>query len=440
MRFSRDRRGQSVVIGTVVLFGFLIVALSLYQVQIVPQQNGQTEFEHFEAVQNDLVELRTAISAAGQSERPQFLDVKLGTSYRTRTFTINPPDPAGTLRTSDAYNITITDDSGTTVNVSTRFIEYRPRYNEIESGSTWYDNSVLYVEETDSNRPAVIIEDQNILVDNDTLRLTAVQNDFSASGTRKVAVELYPTSNATNLSKLSGGLDVRIPTRLGSEDGYWNESIENGSVTYQGMDDAAYPESSEVSALLLRVDSPDNISVNSVGIQREPTGEATKDNIGPAGGGGSDGSDRSDGSGSGASSQISSDNNININSSGEHLFFRFDTGGSTFTIVNASVDTTNMPDGSRPDLNGIWINENRKYNAGSGGYASDGTTIDIDDTAVSGSTSIRFGPFTRREGVALPGGASDYTFQNTQPSGSYIVVNVGFNDGTTKTFYIEYSP
>jgi hypothetical protein len=167
------------------------------------------------------------------------------------------------------------------VNVSTRFIEYRPGYNEIESGSTWYDNSVLYVEETDSNRPAVIVEDQNILVDNDTLRLTAVQNDFSASGTRKVAVELYPTSDATNLSSLSGGLDVRIPTRLGSEDGYWNESIENGSVTYQGMNDTAY-NSSEVSALLLRVDSPDNISVNSVGIQQEPTGETAKDNVGPS--------------------------------------------------------------------------------------------------------------------------------------------------------------
>ncbi|MDB2224284.1 hypothetical protein PM023_06320 [Halorubrum ezzemoulense] len=293
MRFSRDRRGQSVVVGTVILFGFLIVALSLYQVQVVPQENGQTEFEHFEEVQNDLVELRNGISSAGSSERPQFVDVKLGTSYRTRTFTINPPDPAGTLRTSDAYPITITDDSDTTVNVSTRFIEYRPRYNEIESGSTWYDNSVLYLDEANSNRPAVIIEDQNILVDNDTLRLTAVQNDFSASGTRRVAVEIYPTTNATNLSELNGTLDIRIPTRLGSGDSYWNESIENGSITYQGMNDSAYPSSSEVSALLLQADSPDNVTVNSVGIQSEPTGETAKNNVGPVRG-----------------SESSSDNNV----------------------------------------------------------------------------------------------------------------------------------
>ncbi|WP_157745951.1 hypothetical protein [Halorubrum trapanicum] len=282
MRFNRDRRGQSVVVGTVVLFGFLILALSLYQVQIVPQENAEVEFQHFEEVRNDLVELRNGILSAGSSERPQFVDVKLGTNYQTRTFTINPPDPAGTLRTSDAYNITIRDDSGTTVNVSTRFIEYRPRYNELESGSTWYDNSVLYLAEAGSNRPAVIIEDQNILVDNDTLRLTAVQNEFSASGTRRVAVEIYPTTNASNLSELNGTLDIRIPTRLGSGDGYWNESIDNGSITYQGIDDSAYPSSSEVSALLLQADSPDNVTVNSVGIQSEPAGETAKDNVGPA--------------------------------------------------------------------------------------------------------------------------------------------------------------
>ncbi|TKX55387.1 hypothetical protein EXE44_16265 [Halorubrum sp. SS7] len=111
MRFNRDRRGQSVVVGTVVLFGFLILALSLYQVQIVPQENAEVEFQHFEEVRNDLVELRNGILSAGSSERPQFVDVKLGTRYQTRVFTVNPPDPVGTLRTSDAYNRRFRDQS-----------------------------------------------------------------------------------------------------------------------------------------------------------------------------------------------------------------------------------------------------------------------------------------------------------------------------------------
>ena len=143
----------------------------------------------------------------------------------------------------------------------------------------------------------------------------------------------------------------------------------------------------------------------------------------------------------GAASQVTSDNHITINSSGEHLFFRFDTGGSTFTAVNASVDTTNMPEDDRTGLNKIWINSGVVYNAKGGEYASDGTTIDIDDTSVTGSTSIRFGSFTRRGGEDLPGAGSDYSFQSSQPTSSdYIVVDIGFDDGTTKTFYIEYLP
>jgi len=269
----------------VILFGFLILALSLYQVQVVPQQNAQTEFEHFEEVRNDLVELRNGILSAGSSERPQFVDVKLGTNFQTRLFAINPPDPAGTLRTSPEYNITINDSSGTTVNVSTRFIEYRPGYRELQTGSIWYENSVLYLAERDSGSRAVIIEDQNLVVDNGTLRITAIQNEFQASGTRRVALELYPADNADNLSELSGSLNVTIPTRLGEDDGYWNESIENGSVTYLGVNDAGYPRE-DVSALRLRVDSTENITVNSVGVQSEPSEGAVKANVGPTGEGG----------------------------------------------------------------------------------------------------------------------------------------------------------
>ncbi|TKX42811.1 hypothetical protein EXE50_12435 [Halorubrum sp. ARQ200] len=41
-----DNRAVAPVIGVVILFGFLILALSLYQVEIVPQQNAETGFKH----------------------------------------------------------------------------------------------------------------------------------------------------------------------------------------------------------------------------------------------------------------------------------------------------------------------------------------------------------------------------------------------------------
>ena len=65
MEFQSDRRSQSTVIGVVVLFGFFILALSLYQAQVVPQQNAETEFDHFQEAKNEFTVLRTAISRAG---------------------------------------------------------------------------------------------------------------------------------------------------------------------------------------------------------------------------------------------------------------------------------------------------------------------------------------------------------------------------------------
>jgi len=279
MRFSHDRRGQSVVIGTVILFGFLILALSLYQVQVVPQQNAQTEFEHFEEVQNDLIEVRSAISTAGQSERPQFPTVKLGTTYQTRLFAINPPSPAGNLRTSPAYNITIEDENGQTENVSTRFLQYRPGYNELNAGSTWYENSVLYLDERDRGSGTVIIEDQNLVIDNETVKITALQNEFQEAGTGQVTLELYPTSDGENLQNLSGNLTVKIPTRLTGEE-YWSEQFSDGSSNvFVRVENNSYEPG--IHELVLNT-STDNLEINSVGIQSEPSEGAVRDNIGPA--------------------------------------------------------------------------------------------------------------------------------------------------------------
>ena len=286
MNFSRDRRGQSVVIGTVIIFGFLIAALSLYQVQVVPQQNGQVEFQHSEQVRNDLVDLRAGILQAGSTERDQYETVRLGTEYPPRLLGINPPAPAGTLRTSDSHPINITYANNDTLieSIPTRFIEYRSGYNEIDRSSTWIDSSVLYVDARDDGDGVAIIEEQELVV-NDTLRIVAVQNEFQTSRTGRVSLELYLKENldeSTNLSGFDGPVNVSIPTRL--DDDYWSESIQSGSVTYNRVNTSAFPNANDpyVSALELQVDSLDNVTVNSVGVQSEPSGGAVKANVGPA--------------------------------------------------------------------------------------------------------------------------------------------------------------
>lgn len=265
-----DTRAVSSLIGFILLFGILVIAFVGYQAQVVPQQNAETEFEHFQENRNELIDLRSAILTAGTSDRPQFPTVQLGTNYQTRILALNGPPPAGLLQTSDSYPIIISDETEETddVIVQTRFLEYQPGYYEIDVGSTWYENSVLYTDEPMSGGERVVVEDQNLVTNGDTLRITALQNDFQRSGTDRVTLELYPTSVEGNISELAEDeeLTINLPTRLSSD--YWEGQFENNSsVTYEGFNDSE----NGIDYLILSVDSINDLELNTVGIREEPT-------------------------------------------------------------------------------------------------------------------------------------------------------------------------
>jgi len=279
--FAADNRGVSAVVGFILVFGILMLLLTIYQAQIVPQQNAQTEFEHFEETRDELVEMRNSISTAGQNDMSQFPSVTLGTTYQSRLLTVNPTPPAGTLQTSDAYNITISNGTAEhDLNISTRFLEYQPGYNEIAIGTTQYEHSVLYLDERDRGNNVSIIEDQNLLKDG-TVRITALQNQFQQTGTNRVTLELYPQDegDASAFPDPEGKpLNVSIPTQL-DDDEYWDDALEDAGEMYVGVDTEAYPDDDDTYALNLSVDVEDDdedLEVNTVGIQLEPDEDPAK--------------------------------------------------------------------------------------------------------------------------------------------------------------------
>jgi len=232
------------------------------------QQNAQTEFEHFEDSRDELVDIRNSISTAGQVDVTQFPSLKLGTTYQSRLLTVNPPPPAGTLQTSDAYNITIANDDGEQLNITTRFLEYQPGYNEIQVGSTRFEHSVLYLDERDRGHEVSIIEEQNI-VDDGTVRITALQNEFQRTGTDRTTLELYPleTVDVSGLPNANGeNYTVSIPTQLTASE-YWEDELADAGGVYQDVDNQAYDD--DTHALTLSVDE-DDLQINTVGIRMQP--------------------------------------------------------------------------------------------------------------------------------------------------------------------------
>ena len=327
-RLACDRRGQSVVIGTVILFGFLILALSLYQAQVVPQQNGAAELEHYEAVQDDLIELRAGIATAGQADTPQFKTVRLGTAYPTRLIAINPPRPVGVLQTSESYDIRISNGTDE-ITISTRFLKYNPGYNELHTTPIWYETSVLYVDARGGSAGIAVIENQNLVTDNGTVQLTALQNVFQEDGTGRVTLDLYPTERATNDPFPTGNLTVEVPTRLTGPE-YWDDA-DIPPATYKGVTQDAY--TSGVHELTLNT-TAETTQVNTVGIQSEPTEGAVKQNVGPSTENEEDGSDGP------TRSRL---RGTTVDSSNSVLTFQMEnTGSDPIIIEEVGIDTTRI--------------------------------------------------------------------------------------------------
>lgn len=191
-----DTRSQSVQIGAVLLFGILVVLFSVYQGFVVPGQNQEIEFNHQQDVERDMIDLRSAVLEAKTTGTDQFSTVQLGTEYPSRTIARNPPDPGGTLRTTD--NKTVQVDAGgdslrdifpDIFTEANRFIEYEPDYAEFTDASTIrYENTVVYKDFGEQN----IVRSEQRLLRNSTVSLVPLQQELRASGRQTVSVEPIP--------------------------------------------------------------------------------------------------------------------------------------------------------------------------------------------------------------------------------------------------------
>ncbi|QZP37599.1 hypothetical protein [Halobaculum magnesiiphilum] len=226
---ARDR-AVTVQIGAVILFGFLIVALSTYQATVVPDQNREIEFLHNQEVQTDMVELSSSITATGRTGDAAPATVKLGTRYPSRAFFVNPPPASGRVQTVDPpgsgsvslENIDVESSAGgeandywdiaETRNKSTRFVVYEPRYENYRAApTTRYESGVAF--NRFSNGANLTLTDQRV-VEDDRITLVAVSGDLSQSGVSTVSVDPEAVSTVSRRERVNGTLNVTIPTTL----------------------------------------------------------------------------------------------------------------------------------------------------------------------------------------------------------------------------------
>jgi len=236
----------------VLLFGFIILALTIFQAEAVPEENKQVEFDHSQEVAEDMVALYGAMFETVADGEPQSVSIALGTDYNDRLFFIYPPPASGALQTTEPrqlqfHNVTAVEDRDTnqsfdnywrneTRNYTTRAITYRPNYRELRGTADYrLEYGVLaaqYPEETqlriaESHHPIIgdtdddgVTEIEVVVVDGE---LRQVSSDTESVIPERVTdASTVRVTNATNTSSLT----LALPTGLSNAT--WNTSNPDG--------------------------------------------------------------------------------------------------------------------------------------------------------------------------------------------------------------------
>lgn len=238
MGFFDDERGVSVQVGAVVLLAFVVIAISTYQVQVVPSQNEEVEVNHNREVQERMQDLRDTVGTVPARGVGGSVAVPLGTRYPARSIFVNPPPPAGLLRTvgttNDSVGFTVDNASaldgetadywnGTARSFSTGAIVYVPRYNVYQGApTTVYENSLAY----NRFRTANITLTRQDVFDGDRITLTALDGEVRREGGTASLTVRAVTSDPRTVTvegNASDPVTVTVPTTLSA--GEWRDLL-----------------------------------------------------------------------------------------------------------------------------------------------------------------------------------------------------------------------
>ena len=223
-----DDRGVSEVLGAILLFGILVIAIGGYQAFVVPTQDAQVEHRHDVQVSDEFLEIQKAISNAAASERTRTTSVSLGAEYPFRVLAMERPPIASTLRTTDEGLMALEGTEGAHdleyvcgMEPRTRSIRFQAQYREHEgTGEFVYEHGVIYRDLDDGIH---VTSDQE-LVDGSRIHLTPLVNgDFDTTSSSSEQLRFVPGETGTVTVDAEDELNLTIPSSLSTD--VWEEAV-----------------------------------------------------------------------------------------------------------------------------------------------------------------------------------------------------------------------
>ncbi len=215
--FITSERAQAMQVGFILIFGLLVLSLSLYQANIVPDQNRAAEITHSNEMQSEFLTLESNIFNTGMMGTPTAKTYPMSMTYQNRFITINPPPPPATLSTSSTNNIIISN-SSVEHEVPTRYLEYDVDYR-------LYKNSPIYTYETGAtyrnfdDAQTTITETQFIL--NNGFAIVSLQGEYNKTSYTTERISIQQIDDLVKY-KIKDP-EITIPTKLNEE--YWENYV-----------------------------------------------------------------------------------------------------------------------------------------------------------------------------------------------------------------------
>jgi hypothetical protein len=257
-------RGISEVMGTVLIFGFVVILFSIYQGVVVPQQNQAIEFEHNVDAQGSVQDLRNAIRRTASVGADESVSLKLSASYPPRFIAINPGGSAGSVRTESLGSITLRNISADDAGVAKYFgsntttlgpfeskrIVFRPVYFQYrQAPATSYENTLVFNQFPGGQNLSIT---NQAMIDDRDITLVVLAGNLSGSGTDTRTVDtkaISTASSAVAVTNQSGTLNLTITTRLSATE--WTDLLENELTSAGGhVEDVRQTGPNQVSILL----------------------------------------------------------------------------------------------------------------------------------------------------------------------------------------------
>lgn len=251
-----DDRGQALQVGAILLFGILIVGLSLYQATIVPNQNERIEFDTYLEASGDMEELDNQIGTAAARDYATRTAVQTGVDYPSRTIFVNPGPPANRLRTSQIGDGNVTIANATAVNgedantieywnetrtYNTTSVRFDTDYNQLRAPPIVYENGVLYRPANESVEPPygpneTIVVSKGSLVDGNRITLVTLAGDLDTGGMSPtvVADPVSAHSRSVIVENRTATENVTITVSSRLDAATWENQILDGEATFVG--------------------------------------------------------------------------------------------------------------------------------------------------------------------------------------------------------------